>query len=297
MTTKLQPPVGTVIETGEEAIRILLSPEYVEFFASADCKQLTNLRGHVVYFNEVVEGRYLPYTVIGVSEGFTEDPNFSMQERVEQVTIPAGEMSWEEWQGHLDAMSARDGVTLVYNPGEYVHYSGIQVSIADLFVPHPFPLTFHKPFTYSPVYPQLTDSRKLGKPPLYKGRVFHTWEELEDVVEAYGLTDENSECCFEDADGFEKSDPITQIEERDTYFPLPWTLIKMPDVEDAPSEPPPEPLKHYVWVDGKPFPSKAHDARQEAVKEALRLSQKENKYAVVCTDIIKPVTRAEIVEL
>jgi hypothetical protein len=160
MTTKLQPPVGTVIETGEEAIRILLSPEYVEFFASADCKQFTNLRGHVVYFNEVVEGRYLPYTVIGVSEGFTEDPNFSMQERVQQVTIPA-----------------------------------------------------------------------------------------------------------------------------------------MPDVDGVPSEPPPEPLKYYVWVDGKPFPSKAHDARQEAVNEALRLSQKENKYAVVCTDIIKPVTRAEIVEL
>jgi hypothetical protein len=88
-----------------------------------------------------------------VSEGFTEDPNFSMQERVEQVTIPAGEMSWEEWQGHLDAMSARDGVTLVYNPGEYVDCSGIQVSIADLFVPHPFPITFQQDFTYTPVYP------------------------------------------------------------------------------------------------------------------------------------------------
>ena len=88
MTTKLQPPVGTVIETGEEAI-----------------------------------------------------------------TIPAGEMSWEEWQGHLDAMSARDGVTLVCNPGEYVDCSGIQVSIADLFVPHPFPITFQQDFTYTPVYP------------------------------------------------------------------------------------------------------------------------------------------------
>lgn len=28
-----------------------------------------------------------------------------------------------------------------------------------------------------------------------------------------------------------------------------------------------------------------------------RLSQKERKMAIVCTDIIKPVTRAEIVEL
>jgi hypothetical protein len=233
MTTKLQPPVGTVIETGEEAI-----------------------------------------------------------------TIPAGEMSWEEWQRHLDAMSARDGVTLVCNPGEYVDCSGIQVSIADLFVPHPFPITFQQDFTYTPVYPQLTDSRKLDKPPLYKGRVFHTWEELDEVVEAYKLTNQNSRGCFKDSEYAFIWIPLPKIKGSDADgFPLPWTLVKMPDVDGVPSEPPPEPLKYYVWVDGKPFPSKAHDARQEAVNEALRLSQKENKYAVVCTDIIKPVTRAEIVEL
>jgi len=98
--------------------------------------------------------------------------------------------------------------------------------------------------------------------------------------------------CRSVSEGFTE-DPNFSMQERVQQVTIP----AMPDVDGVPSEPPPEPLKYYVWVDGKPFPSKAHDARQEAVKEALRLSQKENKYAVVCTDIIKPVTRAEIVEL
>jgi len=197
-------------------------------------------------------------------------------QQFEQVTIKAGELSWEEWQRHLDAMSARDGVTLVYNPGEYVHYSGIQVSIADLFVPHPFPITFQQDFTYTPVYPA-TQGSSWGheKPTLYKGRLFRTWEELDDVVEAYKLTDENAAYCFEDGGLLCMETSVTWINKRDEDFPLPWTLVKMPDVEDAPSETAPLPYKFAVFPKDADCFEEDPDRLEETFEEAVKVAQAE----------------------
>jgi hypothetical protein len=101
--------------------------------------------------------------------------------------------------------------------------------------------------------------------------------------------------CLELADFFRGTFfPIT-FKQPFTYTPVyPAKVSEGIDDLEALAD---EPLKHYVWLEGMQLPSKAHDTREDAVKEALRLSPKERKRAFVITDVIVPVYRAEIVEL
>jgi hypothetical protein len=128
----------------------------------------------------------------------------------EQITIKAGEMSWEEWQGHLNRILPRD-LDEISRPLTSACKDGCRLGIVQLLMKDTFPITFKKDFTYTPVY-HLTDLRKLEG-------------------------------------GSEGIDDLEALAN--------------------------EPLKHYVWVEGMQPPSKPHDTREDALKEALRLSPKE----------------------
>lgn len=245
MTTKLQPPVGTVIETREDAIRILLSPKYVEFtlvnYGEVDAI-LQDSDGDAVMFSAIVFGRELPYTVTGVLDGFTEDPNFSMRPRVEQITIKAGKMSWEKWKEHFERMSARDAGRLCYDSDIMESAYSDCFGINQLQCPTNFPAKLKQDFTYTPVYPlEPCTSTSNPQPPLYIGRLFYTWEELDEVVKAYGLTDESLADCFMTSAGVVYPYPKRLIDAPELYdrtdstlpWSLPWTLIRMPNVEGA----------------------------------------------------------------
>jgi hypothetical protein len=98
--TKLQPPVGTVIETQEEAIRVLLSDTYAEFFEQHWDDLLADANGRPVNIDDVEYGQNLPYTVTGVLEGFTPDPNYGKTKLVE---VPA-DAPTDRWLDVADAI-------------------------------------------------------------------------------------------------------------------------------------------------------------------------------------------------
>jgi hypothetical protein len=84
--TKLQPPVGTMIETQEEAISTLLLPKYVEWYAFVGKQYFADADGRHVSWQAVASGWGLPYTVVGIADGFTSDPNYG---KTKMVEVPA----------------------------------------------------------------------------------------------------------------------------------------------------------------------------------------------------------------
>lgn len=232
---KLQPPEGTVIETREEAIRVFLSPEYVDWFAFVGKQYLVGADGGYVNLPAVARGFGLPYTVIGVLDGYTEDPNFSMNERVEQIAIKAGEMSWDDWQWHFKRMSAVDLLKVTYNTSLMtVGTEKMSVRNVDHLKKGDHPFYFNHNFTYTPVYPSKVSSLAVPeKPLLYLGCEFHTWEELTLARDLLGLRNENSEDCFADSEGKPIGFFNNRLAERNQLYPLPWKLIKMPDIKDT----------------------------------------------------------------
>jgi hypothetical protein len=89
-----------VIETREEAIRVLLSPEYAEFTSVAWKQELADVSGRTVYADDIKAGKYLPYKVIGIAEGFTPDPNYG---KTKLVDVPA-DAPTDRWLDAGDAM-------------------------------------------------------------------------------------------------------------------------------------------------------------------------------------------------
>jgi hypothetical protein len=69
MFKKIQPPVGTVIETQEDAY--LLYKYCGNFICDADILTLHDVESFKVLFSHALRGYYLPYTVTGVVEGYT----------------------------------------------------------------------------------------------------------------------------------------------------------------------------------------------------------------------------------
>jgi len=171
--TKLQPPPGTVIETREEAIRVLLSPEYAEFtycnYHSSN-PVLKDVYGVLVDFQDIFNSLGLPYRVTGVLPDFTPDPNYGktklvevpadaptlIQKRGEEVTIKAGEVSYNDFQDHVDNMGAMDVLNLVDNPELLVRRDQHPFSPLSMVDPEVFPARLLHNFTYTPVYPANT---------------------------------------------------------------------------------------------------------------------------------------------
>lgn len=66
---------------------------------------------------------------------------------VEQTTIKAGEMSWEDWQPHFERMSARDVCRFIERQDDD-EINAFTVVMGDAF----FPITLKQDFTYTQKY-------------------------------------------------------------------------------------------------------------------------------------------------
>jgi hypothetical protein len=107
--TKLQPPVGTRIETREEAIRVLLSPEYLEFsyWNIEERHIIQDCDGGRIHQSELFIGNSFPWQVISIAEGFTEDPNYTKTKLVE-VPVDALTDRWLDAGDFLSKVLPQD---------------------------------------------------------------------------------------------------------------------------------------------------------------------------------------------